>query len=157
MIEFNGNLSGECKKFLLKKQIKMQTIASVFTAILFSVPVTFLSIYVKPLFAICFVPLVMLVVFSMIPPSKSDQKIFMPKRVYIDLEEETIVHECEKMERFHMLSSIIRIIDYGDWYYFVFDYEDRDPYFVCQKDLITQGTLEEFENLFEGKIEKAEK
>ena len=56
------------------------------------------------------------------------------------------------MERFRMLNSVKEILDYGEWYYFIFNYEDRDPYFVCQKDLLTQGTLEEFEALFEGKI-----
>ena len=78
----------------------------------------------------------------------------MPKRVYVDTEEESIVHECEKMERFHMLYSVERVLDYGEWYYFIFNYANRDLYFVCQKSLLTNGTLEEFEELFEGKIER---
>ena len=51
-----------------------------------------------------------------------------------------------------MISSICQIVDYGEWYYLVFDYGDKDLYFVCQKDLLTGGTIEEFENIFEGKI-----
>ena len=46
------------------------------------------------------------------------------------------------------------IIDYGEWYYVKFNLGDRDPYFVCQKDLLKNGTIEEFEALFEGKIER---
>ena len=29
-------------------------------------------------------------------------------------------------------------------------------YFVCQKDLLIEGSLEEFEKLFEGKIQRKE-
>ena len=51
-----------------------------------------------------------------------------------------------------MIDSVKRVVDYGEWYDFVFYYSDRDLYFVCQKSLLTKGTLEEFEALFEGKI-----
>ena len=78
----------------------------------------------------------------------------MPDLVFIDLKDEVIVHKNEKRERFHMLSSVKTVIDYGEWYYFVFNFSDRDPYFVCQKSLLTKGTLEEFEALFEDKIER---
>ena len=152
MIEFKGELTGACKKFLLREQSKGQTIASLIAVGLFSVPTAWISIRWNPLVALFFIPYAMLILFSILPPGKSAQKIFMPKRVFIDLEEQTIVHECEKMERFHMLDSVKQVIDYGDWYYFKFNYEDRDPYFVCQKSLLTQGTLEEFEALFTDKI-----
>ena len=72
----------------------------------------------------------------------------------MDLEEKTVVHQCEKMERFHMLDTVLKVLDYGEWYYLIFNYPDRDPYFVCQKNLLAQGTLTEFEALFEGKIER---
>ena len=31
-------------------------------------------------------------------------------------------------------------------------YSDRDMYFVCQKSLLTQGSFDEFENLFADKL-----
>lgn len=154
MIEFKGELTGECRKFLLKKQVKIQAIASIITATIFMIPTILAAIFWKPIALIFLIPLGLLVIFSLVTPSKSDQKIFMPKRVYVDTEEESIVHECEKMERFHMLYSVERVLDYGEWYYFIFNYANRDLYFVCQKSLLTNGTLEEFEELFEGKIER---
>ena len=53
-----------------------------------------------------------------------------------------------------MIDSVDTVIDYGDWYHLLFNFEDRDTYFVCQKNLLTKGTLEEFEALFDGKIER---
>ena len=53
-----------------------------------------------------------------------------------------------------LVNSVTRVLDYGEWYYLLFEFDSRDIYFVCQKSLLTKGSLEEFEALFEGKIEK---
>ena len=53
-----------------------------------------------------------------------------------------------------MIDDVKKIIDYGEFYDFVFTFSARDIYFVCQKDLLVCGTIEEFESLFEGKIER---
>ena len=157
MIEFKGEPTGECRKFLLKKQVKIQATGSIVSATIFTIPTIATAILWKPIALLFLIPLGLLVIFSLITPAKSSQKNFMPKRVYIDLEEESIVHECEKMERFHMLHSVEKVLDYCEWYYFVFNYENRDPYFVCQKSLLSSGSIEEFEALFEGKIERRTK
>lgn len=154
MIEFKGELSGNAKKFILKNQVQIQSKSSIATSIIFSVPVIALAYYVHIAVLLFFIPLALLILFSILPPGKSSQKIFVPQRIFIDKTEGTIVHQCEKIERFHMISSVESVIDYGDWYYFIFGVGDRDPYFVCQKDLLTKGTLSEFEELFEGKIER---
>ena len=49
-------------------------------------------------------------------------------------------------------SSIKKIIDYGEWYKIAFSHEKQDDSFVMQKNLITHGTIEEFEQLFKDKI-----
>lgn len=152
MIEFRGELTGECKKFLLKKQRHMQTTAMSFVLLPFCIVSILAAIFWKPIALAFTIPFILTLILSALPASKGDQKVFMPKRIYIDLEEAVIVHECEKMERFHMLNTVETVEDYGEWYYFIFEFEDRDLYFVCQKDLLTQGTIEEFETLFEEKI-----
>ncbi len=154
MIEFNGEICGACKTFLLKEQIKFQTLASLIAVALFFIPVILLSVFWRSDALIIFIPFVLLVIFSLIPPSKSSQKKFVPKRIYLDLTEETIIREHEEGEEFRMISSVKKVVDYGEWYYFIFNYEDRDPYFICQKELLTIGTIKEFEELFDGKIER---
>ena len=154
MFEFNGEISGKCKAFLIKKQIKMQLTVSLIVAFLFSVPTILAAVYWKTIALIMLIPLAALIIFSIIPPGKGSQKIFIPIQMIIDTEEETIIHKCVKMERFHMISSVKKVIDYGEWYYFIFEFADRDPYFVCQKDLLTKGTLDDFEALFGEKLER---
>ncbi len=39
-----------------------------------------------------------------------------------------------------------------DKFYYIKFFGNRFPYGVCQKDLLVKGTLEDFENLFAGKI-----
>jgi len=155
MIEFNGTPTGDCKKFLLKKQTHINFIFMLYVFVIFSAIIITLAITLHAYYILWFLLFFGgLLLISLLPPDKSAQKGFMPNIIFLDLKEETIVHKCEKMERFHMISSVKSVIDYGDWYYFIFNFGDRDPYFVCQKNLLAKGTLEEFEALFEDKIER---
>ena len=50
------------------------------------------------------------------------------------------------------ISKVKKVVDCGDWYFIVFKFLEFSNALACQKDLITKGTIEEFEALFEGKI-----
>ena len=154
MIEFKGEMSGKSKKFLIRKQTKLQFGASLFVLALAIIPAIVGIVNQSLIGWLVLGSCVLFVLFSLIPPGKGSQKLFVPKRLYINLKEETIVHKSETTERFHMLSSVKKVVDYGEWYDFVFFFQDRDMYFVCQQSLLTHGTLEQFEALFEGKIER---
>jgi hypothetical protein len=52
------------------------------------------------------------------------------------------------------LSDIILGTEYTITPYTININKDEKCKFICQKDLLTEGTLEEFESLFEGKIIK---
>lgn len=152
MFEFNGELTGKSKIFLIRLTTKIQAISVLAASLIFLVPTLILS-FTWDLNALIFA--VILVCFSLlswIPPSGKQQKNFIPLRIWFDLEEKTVIYQSAKTERFHMISSISKIIDYGEWYHLVFYYSDRDICFVCQKSLITNGTIEAFEQLFEDKI-----
>ncbi len=43
------------------------------------------------------------------------------------------------------------VLDFGEWYHIVFRSKFDQGRFVCQKDLLVKGTIEEFESLFEEK------
>lgn len=154
MIEFKGELSKNCKKFLFKQQTSAQFFASLIVSLIASMIILLIAIPDNLNLLLLFVPLALLVGCSLLPPGKDSQKSFVPKRIYVDIEEGEIVHECEKLKRSHSIKSVKSITDYGEWYYFEFEFGDRDMYFICQKDLIARGTIEEFENLFQGKIIK---
>lgn len=154
MFDFSGELTGKSKCFLIKEQMKVNLIVSLLLNVLYGTPVIIATFIWNAKAWILAVPMVMLLVFSFIPPSRKQQKDFMPIRVFFDLEEETVVHQCENKERFHMINTISKIVDYGEWYYLYFHYGDRDMYFVCQKNLLVTGTIEDFEKMFEDKIVK---
>ena len=85
-----------------------------------------------------------------IKPREKDYGAIMTKRVTIDGND----LECEG-DQFHDIKSIDRVksvIDYGEWYKIEFRLPGNSQRFICQKDLITQGTIEDFENLFADKI-----
>ena len=50
-----------------------------------------------------------------------------------------------------MISDAKQLRDFGEFYEIVFPFGKVSDKFICQKNLLTQGTLEEFEKLFEGK------
>ena len=52
------------------------------------------------------------------------------------------------------INKIKKVVDYGAYYYlFVFRWEASHG-IICQKDLLVEGSLEEFEKIFAGKIKK---
>lgn len=52
------------------------------------------------------------------------------------------------------ISKIKKIVDYGEIYYIYFKFGDVGMAWVCQKDNLKQGTLEEFEDLFQKKLKR---
>lgn len=54
--------------------------------------------------------------------------------------------------RYSNVEHIKKVIDYGDYYYISFRYPHKIIGCLCQKDLIVQGTIEDFERFFNGKI-----
>ena len=98
------------------------------------------------------VALSLFVIFSLLPPGKNAQKLFVPTRVILNSEEGFIVQRCEKIERAYPIDTVESVIDYGEWYHLIFKSPNRIKYFVCQRNLIIKGSLDEFEALFKDKI-----
>lgn len=76
---------------------------------------------------------------------------------HITIDEEKIVQESplwpKPVEK--PIKKIKKVLDYEDCYYVI--YGDMNNSIVCQKDLLTEGSIEEFETLFQGKIIRKEK
>ena len=49
------------------------------------------------------------------------------------------------------VNEILEIIEMGTWYRLKFNLK-LNPNIVCQKDLLVEGTLEEFEEIFKDKL-----
>lgn len=73
---------------------------------------------------------------------------------HITIDEEKIIQESplwrKPVEK--SIKKIKKVLDYGDVYYII--YGDMNNSIVCQKDLLVQGSIEEFKVLFKDKIKQ---
>lgn len=158
MIEFYGVLSDECKIESAKIRSKRAEILPwVATFILGIIPTIVLGILRHSQFYV-FLGLTILIsivnLLNLIPVSKSRmQKFKIPSRVIIDNNQiSTTALGGQNPMKSKPLTKVKKVIDAGDWYYIIFKYGDITNSWVCQKDLIIQGSIEEFENIFQDKI-----
>lgn len=156
MIEFNGYLTGTSQKFFCKQIIKLQQKIILFTLIpifVILIIVFYLMFDVIALYPEVIISEIILSALALLLPNiqtKKEKEKITPQRVYID--GDMIVSKSNAAADTRFMKDVKEVRDYGEFYYFVFKaYSYR---FVCQKDLLSQGTIEEFETLFAGKIKK---
>ena len=85
------------------------------------------------------------------PCMKGAESSFLPLKI--------IFHKNGHMESisksFHWVKTtdnVEQVLDYGAWYEIKFVPSEKNFRFVCQKDLLVKGTIEDFEKMFEGKL-----
>ena len=156
MIEFNGYLTGTSQKFFCKQIVKLQQKIILFTLIpifIILMIVFYLMFDVIALYPEVIISEIILSALALLLPNiqtKKEKEKITPQKVYI--ENDMIVSKSNAAVDTRFMKDVKEVRDYDEFYYFVFKvYSYR---FVCQKDLLTQGTIEEFESLFAGKIKK---
>ena len=87
-----------------------------------------------------------------VKPGEKDKGDIVPIKVEID--DEHVIKETTKNYNTYRVDEVKRVEDYGDFYRIIFYFPHCDRFCICQKDLITQGTIEEFEEMFAGYIVK---
>lgn len=70
----------------------------------------------------------------------------------IRIQDNILLSVSDRATESRYIEEVKEVRDYGEYYVLVFPMGKLSEKFVCQKDLLTKGTLEEFEALFEGKI-----
>ena len=89
--------------------------------------------------------------------TKREQKELFPTRaVFYADRDHTVIFDCPKRRLELYREDIRRVVDMGAYYYLDIPAQSGRG-MVCQKDLMTVGTEESFEKLFEGKIERKQK
>ena len=156
MIEFVGRLTGSAFKYYKKTMIKtfqillliafgigMPIMLSVFNSIggvdleyiLFMASLCVLTAIFSPYLILIF--------------AKGD----VTQRIYINNGLVSAV-SCEGRTRSAQICAIKKVKDFGDYNAKTIPgiCENISGYFICEKDLLTNGTIERFEELFDGKI-----
>ena len=153
MIVFYGEFSEESKKYLLKDNAFINFVAGIMGFLIFSIITLiiaaifdfwwlawFLFLYVFVALITCLSPY--------INKEKTIQAL-MPKKISIN--GKFIYYELSNTTIEKSLKKVRKVIDYGKFYLLKLSFPQIGGY-ICQKDLLIQGTIEEFETIFEGKI-----
>ncbi len=156
MFEFKGKLSKECEDFLFNKQRKMEIMSICIASVVVGIPIIILAISVHPaiLLGLLVFPIALLIPF--LPLNRQSFLEFMPYRIWFDLKEDTVFYKSKKNVSSYGIRDIEKIFDHGNFYHIKFK-KVPDSYYVLQKDLMVQGTIEKFENHFKNKIRRIEK
>ena len=150
MIKFQGEISQDCKKWFLKREFVCGLFIGLFTTLIFGVGIVLFAIYWN-LLALWFFVLPALLTCALCFQCVSKYILKILPSV-ITIEDGYIEGKNKGGNVWRNLKLVKTIIDYGDWYVFKFTFPHKIRWVICQKDLIVEGTIEEFEQLFEGKI-----
>ncbi len=78
-------------------------------------------------------------------------KMELPSRIEI-IPDKTIKSQCKKKTYICSIHNVRKVVDYGDFYSIRINQQLEYGPFLCQKDLLSKGSIEEFEKIFENKI-----
>ena len=151
---FAGELSPESRRYLKKQQfIRGVSFGLIFSGILIACLIA-AALTISPFFwAFLFIPLVLFVMVSIAPLISTEnhptQIEVMDGVIYT-----TTVHGNTISKDVY---DVKKVIDTGDCYFILFALLPKNFSCLCQKDLLVEGTLEDFERLFEGKIKRLNK
>ncbi len=156
MIEFKGNLSEHTLNFYHKRFIKENLSISMFFFIMCIPACTFIFSFIMPLkYIVCIVFPIFFLIAIFLPylKLKLSKDRFVPEHITIN--NGVIICVKDKFTDSLNIEQIKAVKDYGEYYTLtVAGFFRPSAHLICQKDLLTQGTIEEFEALFTDKIKK---
>ena len=155
MVEFTGPLTDKAEDAFIRIQKRIGLII-LLLASLFTLPNIFLiGKFVLQDDAFIYAMLTALLVCAivvLIPKGKKEFVSTLPLKVYVD--KRHIVCDSERHSESRLISDVKKVIDHGEYYELYFAFGKGSNHFICQKNLLTKGSLAEFESLFDGKIIK---
>ena len=163
MIEFYGVNSEECQREGVKRRSRSAIILFSITTVVVAVGSITVAIirggnsWFGALGAMVLFGLIL--IFICIPvPKRVLKQVRVPFRVTITSDTITqtayFSSSAKPISSVTAISKIKKVVDAGGWYFIVFRRGDMSNSWVCEKSLLTSGTLEEFEKTFAGKIVK---
>lgn len=150
MIEFSGKLSGKAKFYFIKTEAIVGFVSSIIPSII----VCFLIWkYFAHWFLYIVIPVLLfvIIIITVVTPNMHYNAI-MPMRIII--EKDIIKLENLKVNETKLIEHIKQIVDKGEYYKLKFYFPYKSGRFICQKSLITKGTIHDFEMTFANKIKK---
>ena len=152
MIIFDGYLCGAAEKHFWSKARSLGIKILAISAVILLPFIIMFSFYCSSILPTIgyIIACVITISLTFIPKSTKSKLDLVPKKIYI--EDEYIVCEAKTYTEQKLIDDVRSVTDYPEFYDLSFRMGNVSDKFVCQKDLLVEGTLEEFEKLFEGKI-----
>ena len=157
MIEFSGIISESCnidRRNKVNKKIILPIMLCFIGLVVITVILGLLhnKDFMYALISTIFIGIVA-VPLALLLSKKRHEKLKKPTiDTKITIEEGKIFFHNLICDRTKPISKVRKVLDMGEWYYVIFKYGDISNSWICQKNLLTKGTLEEFEKLFEEKV-----
>ena len=152
MIKFQGELSPACQDYILKREVQIDFIGGGIVFCIGVAIVVVLAVKSDWAYALFILPLAVSLFAAGKKPAKKAFGRIMPQSVIIA--DDLLESEGKEFHCTRTLSQVKKVIDRGEWYHIYFYYPYKNPRFICQKDLIKEGTIEEFEAMFADKMER---
>lgn len=164
MIEFAGALSPKViKEFMRVNNRAVALFVGIFSAVVFAVGlVVAITVSIGDFFAIlcmslgAFIGIFCCIVFwspLFDNPSMTERQL-LPTKVTIS--QDSVTMEFDGSDDYGYASRemcyVKSVQDMGDWYHILFFAPYKISYFICQKDLLVEGTIQQFEQIFAGNI-----
>ena len=160
MVEFKGKISEHIKKNIYQKRLRIMGLIvlcfvavfgiSMFTVIFLDGEISARENgYIKDVL-IMLIGCTLLSLWLIIAPySKRQREQAWEFRVKINEENVSVTNVTDNIRIRKEIGKIRKVSDKGEYYLLHYALIDS---FICEKSLLVNGTLEEFESLFEGKI-----
>ena len=157
LIRFERQPTGKCKKYVQTREAKngLRTCAilmGLFGSRVMLTVMLFSSMKWQNVLWISLVimALIMAAVYFF-PFRKRGESAILPSLVVIH-DDGTMDSKSEKFYWIRSTDEVDHVEDMGEWYQIVFIPTAKNMRFICQKDLMTRGSIREFEEIFAGKI-----
>ena len=159
-IRFEGELSGECRDYALLKIKRTVLLIAILIGLPWVVIVSLMAIFAKE-FALIFlllniVPILGSLIFWVLESKPKRLEKSIPQSVFIEADKQFVEMKNNTFFKgaLRPVETVKEIRDYGEFYQLVLRLDGANNLFICQKSLLTVGTLEDFERFFEDKIVK---
>lgn len=150
MIIFEGQISGKCKESVLRRAAKNSFIGGLITSILFAIPTIVLAFKIDWIVLLFFLVLIPFPFLAAIPPKEKYYPMIFPSKVTINTQTGEMTTKSSQFFAESSITEVVKVLDKGEWY--LIYVKSKDGRFICQKDLLTSGTLDEFEKIFKDKL-----
>lgn len=158
MIVFSGALAEQSIVDRMNRVNKIYTILVIVGFVIITVGIVLCAIYEAYVSFYVLVPCetLMVVIFIMMRLVPIDKRLtyadFLLNDIQITISNEVISYKVLRLNLSKPICNVKKVIDTGELYYLIFKFGDITNSWICQKDLLIQGSIEEFEKLFEDKI-----